>query len=287
MMQTAFHRLAVIGAGTMGIGIVEVLVASGFHVQLADESKEAAKQALKGLQKRLSRRVEKGRLTTEIAEAMVNRIRLADQLQELAECDLVIEAVVEKSEVKAQLFATLDAMVSSETILASNTSSLSITAIASGTQHPERILGLHFFNPAPYMPLVEVIQGIQTDVKKVELMMEWVRHLGKEPVKVMDSPGFLVNRIARPFHLEAYRLVGSGLASKEQVDRIMRDAGFKMGAFELQDLIGIDVNYAASVSVYHEFFHEPRYRPHPQQKQMVDSGYLGQKTKKGHYEYVE
>lgn len=287
MAQAAFHRLAVVGAGTMGLGIVEVLVASGFHVQLVDESKEVVSGAIDRLRNRLKIRVEKGKLTAEIAEAMLKRIYLIDTLEELAENDLVIEAVVEKLEVKQKIFTVLDDVTSVDTILATNTSSLSVTAIASVTKNPERVMGLHFFNPAPYMPLVEVIKGYKTDSKKVDVMIEWVRHLGKEPVKVMDSPGFLVNRIARPFHLEAYRLVQNRLASKEQIDRIMRDAGFKMGPFELQDLIGIDVNYAASTSVYNDFFQDSRYRPHPQQKMMVDSGLLGQKTKRGHYNYVE
>lgn len=286
-MHPAFHRLAVIGAGTMGLGIVEVLVASGFHVQLAEESKEIGTAAVKRLQNRLNARVEKGKVTSEIVDAMLNRIQPVDTLEELNECDLIIEAVVEKSEVKEDIFNALDEITSPDAILASNTSSLSITSIASKTKYPERVVGLHFFNPAPYMPLVEVVQGLRTDPQKVEHMMDWVRHLGKEPVKVMDSPGFLVNRVARPFHLEAYRLIGNGVASKEQVDRIVHDAGFKMGPFELQDLIGIDVNYAASTSVYNDYFQEPRFRPHPLQKMMVDSGYWGQKTKRGHYEYVE
>jgi 3-hydroxybutyryl-CoA dehydrogenase len=278
-------RVAVIGAGTMGIGIAEVLAAAGHDVLVHELSHDVFERAVAGLKKRLARQVEKGRMTAEAADVLLSRLRFASSLEELAEADLVIEAVVERLDVKKDLFARLDAIVSPTAVLASNTSSLSITTIAAATKRPDRVLGLHFFNPAPLMPLVEVVLGAETDPSVADRVTEWVKTLGKEPVQVKDAPGFIVNRVARPFHLEPYRIVGEGLASKEQVDRIMRAAGFRMGPFELQDLIGIDINFAASASVYEGFFHEPRFRPHFAQKMMVERGALGRKTGKGHYRY--
>ncbi|WP_241154357.1 3-hydroxyacyl-CoA dehydrogenase NAD-binding domain-containing protein [Staphylospora marina] len=285
MSGSAFTRPAVIGAGTMGIGIAEVLAAAGHDVQVLELSREVFDRAMDGLRKRLSRQVEKGRLTAEQADAVSGRIRYAESVEELADRDIVIEAIVERLDVKKDLFARLEQSVSESTVLASNTSSLPITAIAAAVRHPGRVMGLHFFNPAPLMPLVEVISAAETDPELAERAYAWLKEIGKEPVKVSDSPGFLVNRVARPFHLEPYRIVGEGIASKEQVDRIMRAAGFKMGPFQLQDLIGIDINYAASVSVYEAYFHEPRLRPHFAQRMMVERGALGRKTGKGHYRY--
>ncbi|MBA4493408.1 3-hydroxyacyl-CoA dehydrogenase NAD-binding domain-containing protein [Paenactinomyces guangxiensis] len=279
------HRPAVIGAGTMGMGIAEFLAAAGHQVQVYEISAQIFERALDSLRKRLRKQVEKGRFTTGFADALISRIHPVYELQKLHKADVIIEAAVERLEVKKEIFSQLDAVTSPKAVLASNTSSLSITSIASALQHPERVLGLHFFNPAQRMPLVEVVLGAETDPGLAQAMMDWMMHLGKIPVKVADSPGFLVNRVARPFHLEAYWMVSEGVASKEQVDRIMRSAGFKMGPFELQDLIGIDINYAASVSVYEGFFHEPRFRPHPRQQTMVERGALGRKVGKGHYNY--
>lgn len=239
------------------------------------------------IQKRLDRLREKGRLSQAEMDQIRSRIHLTPQLEDLAPCEWVIEAVVERLDIKRDLLFQLEKIVGKQTVLATNTSSLSVTSIASSTNHPERVLGLHFFNPAPVMPLVEVVSGMRTDLETVQRAVQFVRTLGKDPVKVADSPGFLVNRIARPFHLEGYRLVGDHVADRAQVDRILRSAGFKMGPFELQDMIGIDVNYAASVSVYEGFFQEPRYRPHIKQRLMVESGSLGQKTGRGHYSREE
>ncbi len=269
----------------MGLGIAEVLAAAGYQVQVAELSPEIFGRSMERMRKRLVRQAEKGRFTFEYVDMLIGRIQPVFQLEELEEADVIIEAAVEKLDVKKDIFARLDEITAPDAVLASNTSSLSITSIAAATRHPERVLGLHFFNPAPRMPLVEVVLGSESDPKLAEALFDWMKHLGKKPVKVMDSPGFLVNRVARPFHLEAYRIIGERLATKEQTDRILRDAGFKMGPFELQDLIGIDINFAASVSVYEGFFQEPRFRPHRLQKEMVERGALGRKTGKGHYNH--
>lgn len=276
---------AVLGVGTMGAGIALVLASAGYVVHLWDVGEQTLAQGVDGILKRLNRQVEKGRLSQEEADETWARCRPTPRLEELAAADWVIEAVVERLQVKRELFTRLEEGIGEEAVLATNTSSLSVTAIASALRRPERMLGLHFFNPAPAMPLVEVVKGIRTAPEVVEEAVGFVHSLGKHPVRVKDTPGFLVNRVARPFHLEAYRMVGDGVAEKEQLDRILRSAGFKMGPFELQDLIGIDINYAASVSVYEGFFQDPRYRPHPEQRMLMESGSLGRKVGRGHYTY--
>ncbi|RAL26940.1 3-hydroxyacyl-CoA dehydrogenase family protein [Thermoflavimicrobium daqui] len=285
MTNDTFHRLAIIGAGTMGLGIAEFLASVGYNVAIYESSSKAWKNNWSRLKHRLSKQVERGKLTTKEMKELCQRIHLVSSLSDLREMDLIIEAVVENIEVKKELFSQLSQIVSDTTILASNTSSLSITEIAAAAANPERVLGLHFFNPAVKMPLVEVIRGEVTELKWMEEVTQWIKEIGKEPVQVADSPGFLVNRVARPFHIESYRLISEGLADKAQVDRILRAAGFKMGPFELQDLIGIDINLAASVSVYRGFFAEPRFRPHYRQQRMMESGALGRKTGKGHFTY--
>ncbi|BCU80972.1 hypothetical protein JIR001_07550 [Polycladomyces abyssicola] len=278
-------RTAVVGAGTMGNGIAEVLATAGKRVVLVDVSPAALERGMQVIRDRLRRRVQKKRMTAEEMKQVLDRIESSVDLSAVAEAQLVIEAVVERLDVKKSLFSQLDEITDLEAILATNTSSLSVTAIASATKHPERVIGLHFFNPAPVMPLVEVVHGPMSEREVVDQAMAFVKEIGKDPVKVTDTPGFLVNRVARSFHSEAYRLVGDHVAEKRQVDRILRAAGFPMGPFELQDLIGLDINYAASCSVYEGYFHDPRFRPHPHQRQLVDSGSLGKKAGRGHYRY--
>ncbi len=285
MSESCFEKLAVIGAGTMGLGIAEVFAAGGRDVKVVEVSEQVFQNAIEGLKKRLQKRVERGKIQHEFATKLLRNIHYVPNIGHLADADLVIEAIVEKLDVKQNVFRRLAEVTSSKTVLASNTSSLSITSIASVVRHPERVMGIHFFNPAPRMPLVEVVLGAETAPVLAEQVKEWLKWLDKEPVTVKDTPGFLVNRIARPFHLEAYRYVQDQIASKEQVDRIMRTAGFKMGPFELQDLIGIDINFAASVSVFEGNFYEARYRPHPLQRKMVEQGAIGRKAGKGHYSY--
>ncbi|MBA4601898.1 3-hydroxybutyryl-CoA dehydrogenase [Thermoactinomyces sp. AMNI-1] len=269
----------------MGIGIAEVFAAGGQDVKVVEISEQVFQNAMSGLKKRLQKRVERGKIRQEFAEKVLKRVRYVPDIRELVDADLVIEAIVEKLDVKQNIFHELAEVTSPNTILASNTSSLSITSIASAARHPERVMGIHFFNPASRMQLVEVVLGAETAPSLAEQVKRWLKELDKEPVIVKDTPGFLVNRIARPFHLEAYRYVQDQIASKEQVDRIMRTAGFRMGPFELQDLIGIDINFAASVSVFEGNFYDARYRPHPLQRQMVEQGAIGRKAGRGHYSY--
>ncbi|WP_224749726.1 3-hydroxyacyl-CoA dehydrogenase NAD-binding domain-containing protein [Polycladospora coralii] len=285
LMKTIKH-VGVIGAGTMGRGIVEVMARQEIDVYLYDQDRSAVERAFVHIQNQLDKQVYRTKISEQQKMKMLASIHPVDQLHAFHTCDLIIEAIMEEMSVKQQLFKALEKVVSTSCILATNTSSLSVTEIASVMQNPKRMLALHFFNPAPKMPLVEVVVGVHTDQNVAEEMKTWLKQtLLKEPVMVRDAPGFIVNRVARPFHTEAYRMVASGETSKTQVDNILQDAGFKMGPFQLQDLIGIDINYAASMSVYESFNHEPRLRPHPNQQKMLQSGLLGRKTKKGHYHY--
>lgn len=227
----------------------------------------------------------RGKTRPEIAQRAKESLTLTTKLEDTAVVDLVIEAVPEQLELKRDIFGRLDALASIHTILASNTSSLSISAIAAATQRPERVIGLHFFNPAHLMRLVEIIRGDFTDHATTSTCRAFVETLGKTPVLCKDSPAFIVNRIARPFYGEALRMLGEGVADHENIDRLISSLGFRMGPFELLDLIGIDVNFAVTQSVYNAYFQDPRYRPHPIQQRMVDSGRLGRKSGRGFYNY--
>jgi 3-hydroxybutyryl-CoA dehydrogenase len=278
--------IGIIGAGTMGSGIAQVAALSQFDVLLYDVSSDALKSATSRISDDLRRNVEKGRLGTSEATAAVSRIHPRGTVGDMAQAEFIVEAAAEDLLVKKELFKKLDEIVVPATTLASNTSSLSITAIGSMSQRPEYVVGMHFFNPPTLMKLVEVVRGKQTSDETVRKTMELAATMGKTAVMCKDTPGFVVNRIARPFYGEALRIFGEGIATVEEIDRIVRlEGGFKMGPFELMDLIGIDVNYAVTKSVYEQFFHEPRFRPHPIQRQMVEAGTLGRKTKKGFYTY--
>jgi 3-hydroxybutyryl-CoA dehydrogenase len=269
----------------MGAGIAQVaLQASLGPVVLFDASAPQRDKALAAIRAGLGKLVEKGRIPAGILDGLGDRLRLASSLDELASCDLVVEAIPEDLALKRDLFTRLEALVAPDAILASNTSSLSITAIAGTTAHPERVVGIHFFNPVPLMALVEVISGIRTSPDVAERAVGLVEALGKKPVRALDTPGFIVNRVARPYYGEALRLLGEGVADHATIDRILTlAAGFRMGPFELMDLIGIDVNFAVTQSVYHAFFEDSRYRPHPIQARMVAAGSLGRKTGRGFY----
>ncbi len=278
--------IGVVGSGTMGSGIAHVCAVAGFNVLLYDVSADALKKGAQSIKDDLRRSVEKGRLSQQQAAAAMGAIHVHSSLNPLQRCDFVIEAAAEDLETKRELFKRLDDVLPSHSILATNTSSLSITSLAVATKRADRIIGMHFFNPAPIMKLVEVVRGRQTSDETVTVTCELAKKLSKVPVVCKDTPGFIVNRVARPFYGEALRLLGEGVATVEEIDRIVRlSGGFKMGPFELMDLIGVDVNYAVTKSVYEQFFQEPRFRPHPIQRQMVEAGTLGRKTKRGFYSY--
>ncbi len=277
--QGRVRRVGITGAGTMGSGIALAALASGLAVTLQDVAPEMLERARQYLEKYLSR---KGR------EAALQHLRLTTRLEDLADADVVIEAVPERLELKQEIFRRLDELCAPTAVLASNTSTLPITAIAAATSTPERVAGMHFFNPAAVMPLVEVVRGARTGDETVRTLVALAERMGKTPVVTRDTPGFIVNRVARPFYLEALRLLGEGVATHEEIDRVVElGGGFRMGPFRLMDLIGIDVNLASTTSIYEQTFHEPRFRPHPLQQQMVQQNALGRKTGRGFYRYDE
>jgi len=288
---TADDDVAVIGAGTMGAGIVEVAVRAGHRVRLYDSRPSAAQDAIGGLRRRVERDVTRGRLDPGQAAELMGRAQVADSLDDLAGCALVVEAVVEDLRVKQDLLRAVEDVTSQgvgrEVVLASNTSSLSITSVGAGLARPGLLVGLHFFNPAPRMALVEVVRGDATDPKVVETVTELVRDWGKTPVQCASTPGFVVNRVARPFYGEAQRLAERGVASPATIDAVLREAGgFPMGPFQLTDLVGQDVNLAVSTSVWEQTYHDPRYAPTQFQRRLVEAGRLGRKTGRGVYTYT-
>ena len=278
-------HIGIVGAGTMGGGIAQVAAEAGCRVTLVDASQEALAKHESNLQATMDKLVAKGRRSQEQADNALSNITRTPDLNALSEANLVVEAIVESMEAKQKLFQTLEQVVSQHCVLATNTSSLSVTGVASACQHPERVVGLHFFNPAPLMGLVEVIPALQTDSALGPHAMDTLTSWGKFPALVQDTPGFIVNRVARPFYSEAIRILEEGLASVEDIDASMKDLGFRMGPFELMDLIGHDVNYAVTSTVHAAFFGDPRYRPSHTQRQLVAANWLGRKKGRGFYAY--
>ncbi len=284
-MKKEKECIGVIGAGAMGSGIAQVAAQCGHEVVLVDQNQSALDKSQKNLASVANRLIEKERWTVEFSQEVQQSIVRTTDWNQLKPCTWIIEAIVEDLAVKTDVFRKLEAIVDSTAVLASNTSSLSLTAIAGKLSNPERFVGLHFFNPAPLMALVEVIPALQTNPDLVTRAMEQMRSWNKTPVKAKDTPGFIVNRVARPFYGEALRIVEEGLASPQAVDAAMKACGFRMGPFELMDLIGNDVNYAVTQSVFEAFYYDPRYRPSLIQKQFVDAGWLGRKSGRGYYHY--
>jgi 3-hydroxybutyryl-CoA dehydrogenase len=276
--------IAVVGAGTMGAGIAESSALAGLSVVMVDVREEALDLGRHTIEKDLDRRVRKGRLSEEERRASIGRVSATTSLESCADSPVVIEAVVEDMAVKTRVFGDLEGVVASEAVLATNTSSLSVAGIAAATEHPGRVVGMHFFNPVPAMRLVEVVTGPSTDPSAVSQVEEMAERLGKTPIRVSDTPGFVVNRVARPFYLEALRLVEAG-GKPGQIDAAIRGAGFRMGPLQLADLIGNDVNLTVSESLFERYYYHPRFRPSYLQRSMVEGGLLGRKSGRGFYDY--
>ncbi|MAL59168.1 MAG: 3-hydroxybutyryl-CoA dehydrogenase [Flavobacteriaceae bacterium] len=281
-------RVGVIGAGTMGSGIAQVASTASCIVKIFDLNQGALDKAKASLEKILTRLVEKGKIDSIEKSSIQNNIRYVNSLKELSDSQLVIEAIVENLEVKQKVFKELEGYVSSECILATNTSSLSVASIASALEYSERCIGIHFFNPAPLMKLVEVIPAIQTSSEVLKTTSETIKSWRKTVAIAKDTPGFIVNRVARPFYGEALRIYEEGIASFAEIDTAMKVlGGFRMGPFELMDFIGNDVNYTVTESVFEAFYYDPRYKPSFTQKRYAEAGWLGRKSGKGYYEYKD
>ena len=279
-------KVAVLGAGAMGTGIGQIAVQNGCHVVYYDSFPGATDRSKASIEKIFNRLAEKGKITSEQKEEMLGRMQWSADVDAVSGADLVVEAVIEDLDVKKDLFAKVEPLLRSDAWLCTNTSSLSIAALSSGLTHPERFGGLHFFNPAPLMPLVEVVPGVKTGDDFTEtmeaLMLEW----GKVPVVAKDTPGFIVNKVARPFYSEAIKLYEEGVASVAEIDAAVKSIGFRMGPFELTDLIGHDVNYTVTETVWSQFFYDPRFRPSITQKRLKEAGLFGRKTGRGFYNYA-
>lgn len=278
--------VGVVGSGAMGTGIAQVAAVAGHTVLLFDARDGAAQSACDSIHKVLSTLVDKGRMTSELATAAAARLHAASSLSEFKQAALVVEAIVENLEVKQQLFASLEAIVTSDCVLATNTSSISITSIGAKLKRPERLVGMHFFNPVPLMALVEVISGLATSPAVADCIDATAKVWGKLPVRATSTPGFIVNRVARPFYAEALRLLLEQAAEPASIDAVMRESGgFRMGPFELMDLIGHDVNFAVTQSVFEAYYNDPRFTPSIIQKELLNAGFLGRKSGRGFYSY--
>jgi 3-hydroxybutyryl-CoA dehydrogenase len=281
-------KIGVIGAGAMGAGIAQVAAQNGHDVILYDTKYAALERARHGYEKIFARLVEKGKWSEEKVKEVTCRVHFENHLDKFEDCGLVIEAIVENLDIKKSVFGALEDVVSEDCVMASNTSSLSIAAISSAAKNPSRVMGVHFFNPAPLMPLVEIIPSLTTSNKKAEEIRALIDSWGKVTVLAKDTPGFIVNRVARPFYSEAIKLYEEGVANIPTIDWALKTiGGFRMGPFELTDLIGHDVNYVVTETVWSQFFYDPRFKPSITQKRLLEAGLYGRKSKRGFYDYSE
>ena len=279
-------KVGIIGSGTMGSGIAQVAATAGCQVKLFDANQAILEKSKESLEKILIRLIEKGRIDTSEKNRIQSNISYVNSLKELSNSDLIIEAIIENLEIKKKVFSELETMVNDDCIIASNTSSLSIASIAASLKNPKRCVGIHFFNPAPLMRLVEVIPAVQTSYETLEKSIDTISSWGKTVAIAKDTPGFIVNRVARPFYSEALRIYEEGVASFQAIDSSLKNlGGFRMGPFELMDFIGNDVNFTVTETVFKSFFFDPRYKPSFTQKRFAEAGYLGRKSGIGFYEY--
>lgn len=279
-------KIGIVGSGAMGSGIAQVAAQNGHQTILHDTQSAAIERAKAGHEKILARLIEKGRISSEDSQATLARLGYTTSLHDFADCDLVIEAIIENLEIKKSVFAQLEEVTNGKAILASNTSSLSIASIGSAVKEASKVLGIHFFNPAPLMPLVEIIPAVTSSKDIVKQCRELINSWGKVTVLAKDTPGFIVNRVARPFYGEAIRMYEEGIADPATIDWVMTElGGFRMGPFTLMDFIGHDVNYAVTETVFKEFFYDPRYKPSFTQKRLVEAGWIGRKAGRGFYQY--
>jgi len=282
--MTAIKTVGVIGAGTMGLGIAQVAAMAGYPTILFDTNPSTVEVAFNTIEKNLDKGIEKGKVDLELKQKTLRNLTAANELAQV-KADLIIEAIVEKLEVKQQVFAQLEEANNEHTILATNTSSIPITQIAATLKRPENVIGLHFFNPAHIMKLVEIISGASTGDRAIERITEFTKKIGKTPVMAADSPGFIVNRVARQYYVEGLKTLEEKVASVEGIDRLLEASGFKMGPFKLMDLIGVDTNFSVTTSMFNAFHQDAKFRPSRIQQQKVDAGHWGRKTGKGFYEY--
>ena len=280
--------IGVTGGGAMGRGIVQVAAAGGVNVRLYDLNPDQSKDAVAFIDKMLSRAVERERMTADEAKAAMGRIQVIDDPKDFAPCEILIEAATENLDIKKKIFAQLEEILAEDAIIATNTSSLSVTTIASACQHPQRVAGFHFFNPVPLMRLVEVIDGVLTEPSVGDALMTLGKRMTREPVRLKDAPGFLVNQVGRGYNIESQHVQAECVADFVDIDRILRDgAGFRMGPFELMDLTALDVTHPATELIYHQFYEEPRYRPSPVMRARMEAGILGRKVGRGYYAYED